>query len=116
MTLQIFLTLVHFIALGFTVWATWQDAAWTEKGFAKFPQEGEGSEIICWLSRTNRPSFKQIFWFENLVHNAPVAALGLLLISHNRNVWAWSAFGLVGMVVILRGHFQGVNAWKKLIG
>jgi len=107
---------LHLAALAFATYETFQDAQWTTTGLKTFPQEAEGSGFVKFFARTNRPTFRQIFWIETLGHNLPLAALGLLLLSSNPSVWPWSGFGTFGLITVGVGHIFGARAWKKLLG
>lgn len=115
MSLALILAAFHIVAFTAVELMAAYDASWTAKGLAKFPSEAEGSGVVCFFAGTNRPSFKQVFWIETLVYNVPMGLMGLLLLSSNPHVWAWSAAGLAGMVTVAVGHVQGASAWKKLI-
>lgn len=113
---MIYLAMLHLIAVGIAMYETYNDARWTDTGLKALPQEGEGSGFVTFFARTERPSFKQVFWIETLGHNLPLALLGLLLLSSNPSVWPWSGFGTGGLFTIAFGHVQGVKAWKKMLG
>jgi|SRR5882672_7788634 len=107
---------LHLAALAWATMETYFDALWTNHGLKALPQEAEGSGFVNFFARTNRPTFRQIFWIETLGHNLPLGLLGLLLLSSNPSVWPWSGFGTAGLVVVAIGHIQGAKAWKKLLG
>lgn len=78
---NLYLAGLHLIAVGIAMYETYNDARWTNTGLKALPQEGEGSGFVTFFARTERPSFKQVFWIETLGHNLPLALLGLLLLS-----------------------------------
>jgi Flp pilus assembly pilin Flp len=72
----------------------------------------EGSAVINFFTRTNKPSFLQLLVVNMFVPIVPMALPGLIL-SHNVAV---EAFSIVGMLIGVYTHVHGGLDWKALIG